>query len=85
MAALPALSHGERMSYVLLLRLAKKERLRLYAALVALGAQRLLLEYLPAQRVWEISKEVRAAALIWLSQHQSKRWRFSARISAFVT
>src|SRR5258706_276132 len=38
-AQLPALSHGELMSIVLLLKLSEEERLRLYAALIALGAQ----------------------------------------------
>lgn len=66
---LPALSHGELMSIVLLLKLHEDERLRLYAALIALGTQRLLLDYLPPQRAWEIACEVRDAALTWLRDH----------------
>jgi hypothetical protein len=70
-AQLPALSHHELMSIVLLLKLREDERLRLYAALIALGAQRLLLDYLPDQRAWEIACEVRDAALVWLRDHGS--------------
>lgn len=79
-AQLPALSHGELMSIVLLLKLSEEERLRLYAALIALGAQRLLLDYLSEQRAWEIACEVRDAALAWLKEHHSdddllrRRW-----------
>ncbi len=77
---LPALSHHELMSIVLLLKLSEEERLRLYAALIALGAQRLLLDYLSGQRAWEIACEVRDAALAWLREHKSnddlmrRRW-----------
>jgi hypothetical protein len=69
---LPGLSHGDLMTIVLLLRLSEEERLRLYAALIALGAQRLLLDYISPQRAWEIACEVRDAALVWLRTHGSE-------------
>jgi hypothetical protein len=71
LAVLPALSHGELMSIVLLLKLRHEERLRLYAAPIALGTQRLLKDYLSPQRAWEIACEVRDAALAWLRDHGS--------------
>ena len=63
---LPALNYGEIMSIVIELRLGKEERLRLRAALIALGVQRLLLDYLSPERVWQVAEEVRDAAYQWL-------------------
>lgn len=59
---LPALNHGELMSVVLLLKLSEAEQFGLFAALVGLGAQRLMLEYLPPARAYAIAQEVRDAA-----------------------
>lgn len=66
---LPALNHGELMTLVLMLKPTEEERLRLFAALIALGTQRLLLDYLSPQRAWEIACEVRDAAVGMLRQH----------------
>ncbi len=69
-ATLPALAHGDLMTIVLMLKLGSDERRLLYGALIALGAQRLLLDYgLPTQRAWEIAVEVRDATTAWLAQH----------------
>src|SRR5713101_5223241 len=52
---MPALNQGELMTIVLMLKLSEQERLQLYAAFIALGVQRLLLDYLSPQRTWEIA------------------------------
>jgi hypothetical protein len=67
---LPALNHGELMTIVLMLKPTEEERLRLFAALIALGTQRLLLDYLTEQRAWEIAGEVRDAAVQMLRDHR---------------
>jgi hypothetical protein len=66
---LPALNHGELMTIVLMLKPTEEERLRLFAALIALGTQRLLLDYLTEQRAWDIAGEVRDAAVQMLRDH----------------
>jgi hypothetical protein len=70
-AFLPALQEYELTQVVTELKLTDEERLGLYAALIALGAQRLLLDYLPPHRAWEIACEVRDAAFTWLREHRS--------------
>ncbi|HLJ34512.1 MAG TPA: hypothetical protein VKU38_12705 [Ktedonobacteraceae bacterium] len=81
---LPALSHGEIMSVVYGLKLTKEERTRIYASLIALGVQRLMLSYLTdglnskredvteqdCERAWKIAEEVRDFALDWLDQRR---------------
>lgn len=67
---LPALNHGELMTIVLLLKPTPEEQLRLFAALIALGTQRLLLDYLSEPRAWEIACEVRDAAVQMLRDHR---------------
>ncbi|HKD76984.1 MAG TPA: hypothetical protein VKB76_15870 [Ktedonobacterales bacterium] len=67
---LPALAHGDLMTIVLMLKLGSDERRLLYGALIALGAQRMLLDYgLPSHRAWEIAVEVRDTTTAWLEQH----------------
>ncbi len=78
---LPALNHGELMTIVLVLKLNEDECLHIYAALIALGTQRLLLDYLIPQRAWEIAVEVRDAALVWLRTHSSDADIFPRRRS----
>ncbi len=60
------------MSIVIGLQLSDDERLQIYAALIALGVQRLLLEYLADDRAWLVAEEVRVAALLWLRQQRGK-------------
>lgn len=81
---LPALSHEEIMSVVFGLRLTKEERTRIYASLIALGVQRLMLSYLTdgrsskredvteqdCERAWKIAEEVRDFAIDWLKQRR---------------
>lgn len=81
---LPALSHVEIMSVVYGLKLSKEERTRIYASLIALGVQRLMLSYLTdglnsrreevteqdCERAWKIAEEVRDFALDWLEQRR---------------
>lgn len=81
---LPALSHEEIMSVVYGLKLTKEERTRIYASLIALGVQRLMLSYLTdglgskredvteqdCERAWKIAEEVRDFALEWLEQRR---------------
>ena len=81
---LPALSHEEIMSVVFGLRLSNEERIRIYASLIALGVQRLMLTYLTdgrdirreevtekdCERAWKIAEEVRDFALDWLKQRR---------------
>ncbi|HVB20970.1 MAG TPA: hypothetical protein VNG51_03380 [Ktedonobacteraceae bacterium] len=81
---LPALSHEEIMSVVFGLKLTKEERTRIYASLIALGVQRLMLTYLTdgrsskredvteqdCERAWKIAEEVRDFALDWLDQRR---------------
>lgn len=81
---LPALSHEEIMSVVFGLKLTKEERTRIYASLIALGVQRLMLTYLTdgrdskredvteqdCERAWKIAEEVRDFALDWLEQRR---------------
>lgn len=81
---LPALSHEEIMSIVFGLKLTKEERTRIYASLIALGVQRLMLSYLTdglgskrkevtendCERAWKIAEEVRDFALDWLKQRR---------------
>ncbi|MEO8970008.1 MAG: hypothetical protein ABI406_00220 [Ktedonobacteraceae bacterium] len=81
---LPALSHEEIMSVVFGLKLTKEERTRIYASLIALGVQRLMLSYLTdglgvrredvteqdCERAWQIAEEVRDFALDWLEKRR---------------
>lgn len=81
---LPGLNHGEIMSLVYGLRLSPEERRHIYASLIALGVQRLMLSYLTdsfsgrvrevtegdCERAWKIAEEVREIALIWLEKRQ---------------
>ena len=81
---LPGLNHAEIMSMVYGLKLSQEERRRIYASLIALGVQRLMLSYLTdgfggraravteddCERAWKIAEEVREIALIWLEQRQ---------------
>ena len=81
---LPALNHEEIMSVVYGLGLTKEERTRIYASLIALGVQRLMLSYLTdglgskrkevtendCERAWKIAEEVRDFALVWLKQRR---------------
>lgn len=60
---LPALNQVEIMALVRHLNLTQEEYLRIYAALLALGVQRLMLDYLPPERAWQIADEVRRATL----------------------
>lgn len=60
---LPALNQIEIMALVRHLDLTQEEYLRIYAALLALGVQRLMLDYLPPERAWQIADEVRRAIL----------------------
>jgi hypothetical protein len=70
---LAALSHEDLQTIVIEIHtLTSEERLRLYAALIALGTQRLLLEYLSDARAWEITDEVRQSAFAWLKGHGSE-------------
>lgn len=83
---LPALSHEEIMSVVYGLRLTKEERIRIYAALIALGVQRLMLTYLTdgragrreelteedCERAWKIAEEVRDVAIDWVKQRREE-------------
>ncbi len=69
---LPALNPGEIMTIVIQLKLEDDHRLHIYAALIALGVQRLLLEYLSDERAWEVSQEVRESALIWLRKQRGR-------------
>lgn len=63
---LPALNYGEIESIVILLKLDNVQRCRIYAALIALGVQRLLLGYLSSERAWQVAMEVRESVLNWL-------------------
>ncbi len=68
---LPALNHAEIMSVVFLLKLSPEEQLAIYAALIALGVQRLILTYLSPERTYQIADEIRQAAFSWLKrQHE---------------
>lgn len=83
---LPALSHEEIMSVVYGLRLTKEERIRIYASLIALGVQRLMLTYLTdgraskreelteedCERAWKIAEEVREVAIGWVKQRREE-------------
>jgi len=49
------------------------ERMLIYAALIAMGSQRQLIDgFLPAPRAWEIAVEVRDATHRWLLAHRSE-------------
>lgn len=61
--SLPALNQVEIMALVKHLNLTQEEYLRIYAALLALGVQRMMLIYLPPDRAWQIADEVRRAVL----------------------
>jgi hypothetical protein len=83
---LPALSHEEILTIVFKWNLSEEERTRIYAALIALGVQRLMLSYLTdgrdskrkevtendCERAWKIAEEVRDFALVWLKQRREK-------------
>lgn len=83
---LPALSHEEIMSVVFGLKLTKEERTRIYASLIALGVQRLMLTYLTdgrsskrrevteedCERAWNIAEQVRDLALAWLEKRRDE-------------
>jgi hypothetical protein len=83
---LPALSHEEIMSVVYGLQLKKEERIRIYASLIALGVQRLMLTYLTdgrslkrgevteedCERAWNIAEQVRDLALTWLEKRRDE-------------
>lgn len=60
---LAALNQIEIMELVKGLGLTNDEYLRIYAALIALGVQRLMLDYLTPARAWEIADEVRREVL----------------------
>jgi hypothetical protein len=76
---LPALNQTELMTITLMLKLKDDERFRLYAALIALGSQRMLLQYLSPQRAWDIACEVRDAAYKWLKDHRNDSDLFPRR------
>jgi hypothetical protein len=76
---LPALNQIELMTITMMLKLNDDERFRLYAALIALGSQRMLLQYLSPQRAWEIACEVRNAAYEWLKDHRNDSDLFPRR------
>ena len=67
---LPVLNQGEITTIVLKLNLDDDQRLQIYAALIALGVQRLLLEYLSIERAWQVAEEVRESALQWLRRQR---------------
>ena len=82
---LPALNHEEIMSVVYGLKLSEEERRRIYASLIALGVQRLMLGYLTdglsskrdevteqdCERAWKIAEEVLDFALDWLEKRRN--------------
>lgn len=83
---LPALNHEEIMSVVYALRLNPQERNRIYAALIAVGVQRFMLQFLTdglgvkryqvteqdCERAYSIAEEVRNTALIWVEQRRKQ-------------
>ena len=83
---LPALNHEEIMSVVYALRLNPQERNRIYAALIAVGVQRFMLQFLTdglgvkrdqvseqdCERAYSIAEEVRNTALIWVEQRRNQ-------------
>jgi len=58
---LPALNREEIITLVDTLKLSQEEYTHIFAALLALGVQRLMLDYLPPERAWEIAEEVKLA------------------------
>lgn len=76
---LPALNHGELMTIVLMVKPTEEERLRLFAALIALGTQRMMLEYLSEQRAWDIACEMRDAAVLALRDQRDGNELFPRR------
>jgi hypothetical protein len=61
---LPALNHGELMTIVLMLKLTETEQRGIFAALVALGVQRMMLDYLSPGRAYAVAQEVRDAVMV---------------------
>ena len=60
---LAALNQVEMITLVQELKITRDEFVGIYAAMLALGVQRIMLTYLPTDRAWEIADETRQAIL----------------------
>jgi hypothetical protein len=71
--AFTGLNQIELSTITTFLKTTREQRMLLYAALIAMGSQRQLIDsFLPSDRAWAIALEVRAATHQWLMQHPSE-------------